>query len=80
MFKEADILTTIISEEKATKYSHSILSREPCQLSYKKAYFLLLHNISEKHTMVYCYTTCGIFYWYAVNGISGKTDLVPINC
>jgi hypothetical protein len=48
MFKEADILTIISSEKKAAKSSHSILSGEFCQLSYKKAYSLLLRNISKK--------------------------------
>jgi hypothetical protein len=79
MFKEADILTIISSEKKAAKSSHSILSGEFCQLSYKKVYFLLLRNIIKNHTMVYFFQYIAyfcLFYRYAVNGISGNTDLV----
>jgi hypothetical protein len=79
MFRKADVLTIISSEKKAAKSSHSILSGELCQFSYKKVYSLLLRNISKKHTTIYFMqymTYFCLFCGYAVNGISGKTDLV----
>jgi hypothetical protein len=47
MLREADVLTLISSEKKAAKSSHSIISGEFCQLSYKKV-FLFCYIISLK--------------------------------